>query len=174
MATFCIPSRHDLSNGVVQVTHPCPEYEGQGQSGKMSSYAITHENAVPTSASCLMRPTMAYASIVCGVPYRAKTGTLCCAECPPMYILHMCFKMLVHKTTRVDCGHAPRQPSTSSSLARLVCKCKCIRDAVSYDKHRLPRAWTRSQTSWLRRKRWTGDDNLHLRSAPWRMVIVLY
>ena len=90
MATFCVPSRHDLSNGVVQAaTHPCPEYEGEGQSRKMSSYTITHESAVPTSASCLMRPTMAYASIVCGVP-RSEDGYLVLCRMPPdVYSTHV-------------------------------------------------------------------------------------
>jgi hypothetical protein len=141
----------------------------KGQSGKMSSYAVTHESAVPTSASCLMRPTMA-----CACVWRSlQSGdrhTLCCAECPLMYVLRVRVRLLVHKTARVDCGHSPRQPPTSGSSVRLA----CIRDAVSYNRHRLPRAWIRSQTSWLRRKRWTGDVNLHLRSAPWRIVTALY
>src|SRR5712671_499643 len=51
----------------------------------------------------------------------------------------------------------------------------CISETLPYaTKWNAPRAWIKSQNTWLRRKRWTGDVNRHLRSAPLRMVTVLY
>ena len=68
--------------------------------------------------------------------------------------------------------YSPRRSSTSNSSARLRCT---VSEIVSYLMwHHLPRAWIRSQTSWLRRKRCTEDVNLHLHLAPWRMVTALY
>ena len=139
----------------------------------MASYAITHESAVPTSASCFMRPTMTYTCMRCSL--QSEHGhTLCCTEPARMYILHVRIKILGQQNGQieVDCGYSPRRSSTSNSSARLT---RTISVIVSYlTWHHSPKAWIRSQTSWLRRKRCTGDDNLHLHLAPWRMVTALY
>ena len=70
----------------------------------------------------------------------------------------------------VGYSHSPHQSSTSGSSAHL-----CPSETFSHKtEHRLPTAWIRSQTNWLRRKRWTGDSILHLRFAPERTRTALY
>jgi len=137
----------------------------------MSSYTNTHERAVPTSASCLTRPTMAH---VCTWHFHGSEGvhTLCCAECPWMYVLGAPIEMSVRVTKSWDCGRSPRQPPISGSSVHLLYFASALQSYAL--RHRLPSAWIKSQTSWLRRKRWTGDSNLHRRLAPWRTVTVLY
>jgi hypothetical protein len=95
--------------------------------GRCQANAITHENAVPTSASCLMRPAMVYGCVQCSLQSEDEC-TLCCAECPLMYILRMLVKTI--KSARVDCGYSPRQSSTSCSSSHLA----CIRDTVLYNR----------------------------------------
>jgi hypothetical protein len=100
-------------------TYSCPEEDIQCQVWQISSYAITHERAVPTSASCLMRPTMA---CVCTRHSLVSEDvhTLCYAECPLMYVLRVPVEMSAYRTGSVECDHSPRQRPTSNSTVHLV------------------------------------------------------
>jgi len=140
----------------------------------MASYTITHESAVPTSASCLMRPTMTYPCMRCSLQSEHE-HTLCCAESARMYILHMRIKVLGKQNGQS--GLWLLTPSIIHFKFISPPYMYCIRDFLLFTYltwNHLPRAWIRSQTSWLRRKRCTGDVNLHLHLAPRRMVTALY
>lgn len=126
-------------DGVIQftTTYSCPEEDTRCQAWQMSSFAITHESAVPTSASCLMRPKMAY---VCT---RHSMGsedvhTLCCAEYPRMYVLGVPIKMSVYRTGNVECDRSLTPSTTHFKFNNPPCVhqgCSLTQQCITY---RLP------------------------------------
>jgi len=98
--------------------------------------------------------------------------TLCFEECPLMYILRVLVNMLCWYIKRQEWTVVTHPVNHPLQVHQPALRVSEMLYYVTGD--RLPRAWTKSQTSWLRRKRWTGDVNLHLRLAPWRMVTALY
>lgn len=165
MATFCIPSCYELSNGKVQEDQLTPALIIELKVNLGRRKLRNHSRESGPYISQLLNEAYDDICLYAEFPTERTRAYLgLCRIHPDVYSTRVRIKILGNRTASVDCGYSPRRSSTSNSSVRLSCT---VSETVSYLMWcYLPRAWIKSQTSWLRRKRCTGDVNLHLHLAP--------